>query len=89
MDRGNHIQTEPTKKEMIDIQKQRGMSLYDLLFPHNNPELERIEEICKKVISCKPYLDGHLAEADQKVTLEAIPKECRTRNEVISCVLIF
>ena len=74
---------------MIDIQKQRGMRLYDLLFPHTNPELEIIGEICEKVIARKPSLEGHLAEADNKVTLEAYPQEYPTRMRAILCALIF
>ena len=63
--------------------------LYNILFPPECPELESIEEIYEEEVSSKPYLKGHMAEEDQKVTLKAYPQEYRTRIEAIPCTLIF
>lgn len=56
---------------MVDIQKQRGKRLYDLLFPVENPELEKIEESYEEMVAYKPSLEGRLAEGNNKITLEA------------------
>ena len=58
-------------------------------FPPDSPELENTEESYEEAISRKPSLQGCLAEGDQKVTLDAYPKEYRIRMEVIPCSLIF
>ena len=84
MDKRKNIESELTEEEVIDIQRQRGKYLYDLLFPSENPELENIDKSYEEAVARKPSLEGRLAEVDQKVTLEAYPQECQTRMEVIS-----
>ena len=64
MDKVENIPTEPTKEDMIDIQKQHKKGLYDLLFPPGNPEFESIEENYKEMVAHKPFVEGRLVEGD-------------------------
>ena len=60
---------------MIDIQRECGKCLYDILFPIESPEFDSIEESYKEAITREPSLEGRVAEGDQTVTLEAYPQE--------------
>ena len=45
---------------MIDIQRQYGKCLYDILFPTESPEFDRIEESYEETITRKPSLEGRM-----------------------------
>lgn len=83
MDEGKNIKIKPNEEEMIDIRRQHGKHLCNILFPPEIPELERIETSCEEAITLNPYLKGRLAEENQKVTLNAYLQEYRIRIEVI------
>lgn len=89
MEKEKGIQTESTEQEMVDIPKQCKNYLYDLLFHHENPEMENIEESYEEEVARKPSLEGRLEERDQKITLESYPQERHTKMKSISFALIF
>lgn len=88
MDKGKSIQTEPTKEEMIDIWKQHGKHLYDLLFPSETPQLENVAKSYEEVFACKPSLERRMEKGDKKITLKVHPQEYRIAR-VLSFSSIF
>ncbi len=73
MIKGKCIQTKPTEEEIIDIRKQPGKILYNILFPPESLDLGSTKEIYDEAVAHKPSLEGRQAEGDKKVTLKAYP----------------
>ena len=94
MDKGKGIQAKPSEKKRITRKKQRRKRLYELLFFLESPEEEinekSYEEECyEELLARQPSFEGRLANADNKISLEAYPHEGRKKIEVIYCTLIF